>query len=76
MKKMTSLMLALGFSATVLLGEAITSTRASDLCCMDLADCHGDACCSGPGSVDGCIIECRDGSVIQCEEGAGEGEVQ
>lgn len=75
MKKTTSLILALLFSGTMLLGEAInTSTHASDLCCDALSGCGSDECCSGRGSANGCIMQCDSGTGIICPKGGGGGE--
>ena len=69
MKKTTAFMLALLFSAVMLLCEAINATTlASDLCCEDLVDCRGPECRVGPGTViEDRLIECQSGAYIMCE---------
>lgn len=68
MKKTTAFMLALLFSAIILLGEAINATTlASNLCCDALVDCRGAECCNGPGTViQHCYLECQNGVYIIC----------
>lgn len=80
MKKTISLMLALSFSAVMLLGEAInTTTKASEdaeapkLCCNVLSGCGSDECCSGKGRVSGCVLLCDSGTGIVCPEAEGGG---
>ena len=73
MKKTTALMLALLFSAVMLLGEAINAAPLSgdgtrDLCCRDLPDCGGNACCVGPGTYFACTMVCKDGMAIICRD--------
>ena len=71
MKKTTSLMLVLLFSAVMLLGEAIKAAPLADerrLCCRDLEGCRNDpTCCSGPGIAGSCTITCEDGATILCK---------
>ena len=68
MKKTTSLMLVLLFSAVMLLGEAINTTFAHNrkLCCQDLLGCGGTECCPGRGSAFGCNMVCESGLIIIC----------
>jgi len=57
MKKTTSVILMLLFSALMLFGEAInTTTEAQILCCSDLSGCCNFECCSGKGSPTGCTL--------------------
>ena len=69
MKKTTALMLALLFSAVMLLGEAVNASTVTDarkLCCSDLQGCVGTACCPGRGEPIGCAIACEDGAIVLC----------
>lgn len=73
MKKTTALMLVLLFSAVMLLGEAINAAPIAgdgtrDLCCKDLPDCGGNACCIGPGTASGCTLICKNGVAIICRD--------
>ena len=71
MKKTTALMLALLFSAVMMLGEAINAATLADerrLCCSDLEGCRNDlTCCPGPGIAGCCTITCEDGTTILCK---------
>jgi hypothetical protein len=67
MKKTTSLILVLLFSALMLVGEAINAAaEAANLCCNDLSACCSTECCSGPGTPTGCTIDCQDETRIEC----------
>ena len=73
MKKTTALTLALLFSAVMLLGEAINAAPLAgdatrNLCCRDLPDCGGTACCNGPGTYFACTMVCKDGTAIICRD--------
>lgn len=76
MKKGTSLILVLLFSAVMLLGEAIKTNAAAALCCDDLSGCGSTECCAGDGrgTANGCIIQCDTGTGIVCPKGGGGGE--
>lgn len=74
MKKTTCLMLALLFSAVMLLGEAInTATEAAPLCCDALSGCGSTECCADRGTSNGCIMQCDSGTGIICPKGGGGG---
>lgn len=66
MKKTTSLMVALLFSAVMLLGEAINITAQAALCCDDLTGCGSTECCSGSGTPTSCTMVCQSGTTIVC----------
>ncbi len=77
MKKTTSLIVALLFSAVMLVGEAVNTTaiasESASLCCNALSGCGSDECCSGRGSANGCIMQCDSGTGIICPKGGGGG---
>lgn len=75
MKKATSLMIVLSFSAVMLFGEAIKATAEAALCCDDLSGCGGTVCCdgNGRGTANGCIIQCDSGVGIICPKSGGGG---
>ena len=66
MKKTTSLMLVLLFSAVMLLGEAINAAPLADpdrrdFCCFDLEGCSGLTCCAGPSTGSFCTMTVKMG---------------
>lgn len=64
MKRTTSLILVLLFSALMLTGEAI-NTSAKAWCCFDLGGCcEYEICCVGIAN--GCDITCFGGASISC----------
>ena len=71
MKKTTSLILVLLFSAVMLFGEAINTSADAALCCNDVLTCCGAECCSGPGSPSFCHLDCQDGSAVTCRNKQG-----
>lgn len=66
MKKTTSLILVLLFSAVMLVGEAINASAEAALCCNKLSSCCNDECCAGPGMPNGCVMNCESGTNIEC----------
>ena len=78
MKKTTSLILGLLFSAVMLVSEAINTNAAAALCCDDLSGCGATECCSGAGTPTSCTMVCESGTTIVCpkkEGGGGEEEI-
>lgn len=70
MKKSTSLIMVLLFSALLLVGEAINASAEAALCCNDLSLCCNTECCDGAGTPSGCDLACASGSNISCPKKA------
>lgn len=50
----------------VCLSWGVIERKAVALTCLDLSGCCGAAGCSGPGTVNGCSIECAGGGSVKC----------
>ena len=71
MKKFLILVLSL----VILLSYFYVSVQllAGNLECTDISGCGGSANCGGPGTVDGCVLDCEGGGIILCDQNGGGG---
>jgi len=70
MKKQIFVLILLVFLMLIfVLPSVARMVGAGNLECSDLTGCSGGASCGGPGTPDGCIIDCEDGTIIACNVG-------
>jgi hypothetical protein len=67
-KKIMFLLIVVAFIIGMFASVNVKAEAPGGLYCKDLANCSGEAGCSGYGSVNGCTIDCQNGGSANCDE--------